>query len=350
LSFPKLSPGVSDNWWLCCFCGKISEISSKLIYLSNTTPAPFLDPDNLSKSADLPGSHCFSMSDAMEDIQKLPTGHIQLGSSAPNTPRSNAQPSSDDFNLSSPIMNTIRASQQNLHANNKVSDLNGTSNTTATSNFDLSTPFNSASTHRPPNRITKRPSEVPMEPPVAKFMRQKEPSSIKAYIDRMMSDCAQVVSMVAQPEYRNGFVRLLSMMEQISSGHPDISASNGIINAANQLERLLTKVTKQTPSTNAVLQPQTSTAGSAATSNSNSSQRGRPVSTPSNNLFSSCFNDTQNGKNVFVLDPKPTKKQQSDLKKMDKQRRTVILIKQSLESFSNINSLELRTKINAELT
>ena len=140
------------------------------------------------------------------------------------------------------------------------------------------------------------------------------------------------------------------MMEQISGGHPDISASNGIINAANQLERLLTKVTKQPPSTNAVLQPQTSTAGSAATSNSNSSQRGRPVSTPSNNLFSSCFNDTQKGKNVLVLDPKPTKKQQSDLKKMDKQRRTVILIKQSLESFSNINSLELRTKINAELS
>jgi hypothetical protein len=70
-----------------------------------------------------------------------------------------------------------------------------------------------------------------------------------------------------------------------------------------------------------------------------------------NGLYASLFNDkTVHGRTTIIQPPKPSKKQLEAKKKQQKRDRRLILIKESMETFENVNSLEIRTKINQELT
>lgn len=285
----------------------------------------------------------------MEDVISLSSGRVILGSSAPNTPNHQPhrnQPSSDNQPPSSPTDHTIRGSQQQLNYNNNSFHLEVP---LGLRQSNLSNPVHSAPPHRHLNKNTKRPSDAPMEPPIAKFLvRQKEPHSIKEYIDRVMSDLASVISTVQQPEYRNSYIQVLSQLEQINSGHPNITATNIIVNAANNMEQIIAKASRHFSNSE---KPSTRGSGGSPTPPcSDSSNGGVPTDITPRTLFSEHLNDTSlHGKRVTIIDPKPSKKQQLQEKKQKKRDHTVILIKHSLTSFTDINPFELRTKINQEI-
>ncbi|KAH6719580.1 hypothetical protein BKA61DRAFT_714226 [Leptodontidium sp. MPI-SDFR-AT-0119] len=279
------------------------------------------------------------------DNLDLPSGPVILGSSAhstPNTPRLNNHHPAGGHAPSSPINNTIRGSQLNLNQSNSPGFLNIPSFTNGGSQPSFSTSTHSARPHRSPIRKSKRPSEAPMELPTAKFLRHGEPTTIRGLSDRIMNDLALIVSKVQEPEYRNSFIQVLATMEQINSGFPITKASNMIVNAANHMEQIIAKASRHFPreAINTSFTP----------SSSDSSDEGAPTESLPRPLFSAQFNTSQHGKRVTILDPKPNRQQQLKAKKQLKRDHTVILIKHTLTSFTDINPLELRSKINEELS
>lgn len=301
------------------------------------------------------------MSGAMEDVLSLPVGGIQLGSSAPNSPmNANAlpQPSSDGFAPSSPIEHTQKSIRERQNHSSNAFNYNDNGNQSQTFSLDIPPPWqNSAASHRLLNPPSKRPSNISLEQPRTKFMHTREPTTVQGYLERTLSDIAIMIAKVEQPLWRDGLITVLGNLHQLQQGNPIESSASLIANQCNRMEGILSKVTKSMSGNNTLhFQPLT-TQNTPPTNSQQTPLEGGHTNLPqtSNNqqkgLYSSLFNDkSTHGSSRVIQPPKPSKKQLESKKKQQKRDKRLILIKESTESFENVNPLELRTNINAQFT
>ena len=187
-------------------------------------------------------------------------------------------------------------------------------------------------------------------------MHTREPKTVQGYLERVLSDIAIMIAKVEQPFWRDGLITVLGNLHQLQQGNPIESSASLIANQYNRMEGILAKVTKSMSGNNASnSQPFTTQNTPPANSQPTAPEGGHTNTQQSSNnqqnrLYSSLFNDkTTHGPSRTIQPPKPTTKQQEAKKKQEKRNKRLILIKESTETFENVNPLELRTKINAQL-
>src|SRR6201996_1953678 len=204
--------------------------------------------------------------------------------------------------------------------------------------------------------IQETQQHLSLEQPRTKFMHTREPTTVQGYLERTLSDIAIMIAKVEQPLWRDGLITVLGNLHQLQQGNPIESSASLIANQCNRMEGILSKVTKSMSGNNTLhFQPLT-TQNTPPTNSQQTPLEGGHTNLPqtSNNqqkgLYSSLFNDkSTHGSSRVIQPPKPSKKQLESKKKQQKRDKRLILIKESTESFENVNPLELRTNINAQL-
>ena len=175
----------------------------------------------------------------MEDVLSLPVGGIQLGSSAPNSPmNANAlpQPSSDGFAPSSPIEHTQKSIRERQNHSSNAFNYNDNGNQSQTFSLDVPPPWqNSVASHRLLNPPSKRPSNISLEQPRTKFMHTREPTTVRGYLERTLSDIAIMIAKVEQPLWRDGLITVLGNLHQLQQGNPIESSASLIANQCNRM-------------------------------------------------------------------------------------------------------------------